>query len=153
MTKCVKAARLRLIKQFWHSCGHPFFNYLFFVFETTFFGLDLFYNYSKYHYAFHYSSFVLQCVHVCYILYYSCLTVLYFNVKCLRLFDFILNVEIYLLHCCTPLFLLNWAWFAATEIHSTIIKWLLFVFVLSLVHYNTRMTNMAIVNQHCMLAV
>lgn len=84
----------------------PFCNYLFVVFEPTLFGLDLFYNYSKYHYAFHYPSFVLQCVHVCYILYYSCLTVLYFNVKCLRLFDFILNVEICLLHCRTPLFLL-----------------------------------------------
>lgn len=58
-----------------------------------------------------------------------------------------------LLHYCIPLFLLNWAWSAATKVHSTIRKQLLLVLALSLVQYSTRLTNMAIVIQHCMLAV
>lgn len=80
MTKCFEAVhRIKVnktvtcISMFWHSC---MFFLAFCCFWAQCFGLDLFYCYSKYHYSFHYSSFVL--VHVGYILFYSYLTVLYF---------------------------------------------------------------------------
>ena len=107
---------------------------------------------SKYHYSFHYSSFVLFLS----VIYYFILNLLY----CISLINpynylvsFFFYLEMCLLHYCILLFLLNWAWSAARKVHSKIRKQLLLVLALSLVQYSTRVTNMAIVTQHCMLAV